>query len=96
MLVYKKISVPIIYYFSSLGHKHVVQFYGIYTNPDKEYYIVTEYMNKGSLRDFLLSDEGSILSVQQLISLYKYSHFFLIFVDVEIWQLEWCIFLRVT
>ena len=61
-----------LYFFSltrSLTHKNVLQFYGIYTSPSNEQYIVTEFLNKGSLRD-LLQTEGNKMSQQDLISMY--------------------------
>jgi serine/threonine protein kinase len=51
----------------------VVQFYGIYNSPNKDQYIVTEYLNKGSLRDFLLSEND--LEISDLISLYVLNFF---------------------
>ena len=76
--------------FSSLTHKNVLQFYGIYTSPENVKYIVTEYLNKGALRDLLL-EEYNTIAVSDLISMYK--RFFLAFVncflDVWILRLEW-------
>lgn len=64
--------------FSSLTHKNVLQFYGIYTSPENVKYIVTEYLNKGALRDLLL-EEYNTIAVSDLISMYK--RFFLAFVN---------------
>ena len=50
-----------------LLHKHIVLLYGVLEH-EGEQYIVTEFLNKGSLRDFLLN-ESNLLSQQDLISL---------------------------
>jgi serine/threonine protein kinase len=50
-----------------LTHKNVLQFYGIYTSKNFKY-IVTEYLDKGSLRDLLIK-EGKKLSSQDLLSM---------------------------
>ena len=52
-----------------LSHKNVLQFYGIYTSPYNSRYIVTEYLDRGSLRD-LLHNEGTKLTMPELLSLY--------------------------
>ena len=52
---------------SNLTHKNVLQLYGTYTSPDNLQYIVTEYLNKGSLRDLLLQET---ISSHDLLSLY--------------------------
>jgi serine/threonine protein kinase len=50
----------------SLSHKNVLQFYGIYTSPQKLRFIVTEFLNKGSLRDLLLTESTQITSDDQI------------------------------
>jgi serine/threonine protein kinase len=46
----------------------VLQFYGIYTSPENSHFIVTEYLNKGALRDLLLK-ERELITEQDLISM---------------------------
>ena len=38
---------------SQLKHPHIVQFFGIYTSPSNEMFIVLEFMAEGSLDKFL-------------------------------------------
>ena len=52
-----------------MRHANVVLFYGIYTSPKKERYIVTEFCSKGSLKD-LLVNEGSNLELSDLLGMY--------------------------
>lgn len=47
---------------SKLTHKNIVQFYGIYKENDI-FYIVTEFLNRGSARDLVLKTK---LTIQQL------------------------------
>jgi serine/threonine protein kinase len=53
--------------FSTLSHPNCVQFLGVFMEPStKEYYIVTEYLKKGSLLDVLKKEKRS-LKISDLI-----------------------------
>jgi serine/threonine protein kinase len=55
--------------FSQLKHPHVVQFFGIYTSPMKETFMVLEFMAEGSLDKFLarMQQEISVLDLVQMV-----------------------------
>lgn len=50
----------------TLQHDRLVRLHAVVT-LDEPIFIITEYMQKGSLLDFLKSDEGNSLKVTQLI-----------------------------
>ena len=53
-----------------LSHQRIVRFLGFCCDaPDGRFYIITEYMSKGSLLNYLKSPEGRALTYGQLISI---------------------------
>ncbi|KAF1761637.1 hypothetical protein GCK72_009893 [Caenorhabditis remanei] len=47
---------------SKIRHKNIIQFYGICKATGNDYFIVTEYAEKGSLYDYIHSDESHNIS----------------------------------
>ena len=50
----------------SLTHPNIVQYFGIYSAPDGAHYIVTEFLSKGSLLDYLHSERDNLTTVDLL------------------------------
>ena len=55
---------------SSLMHPNVVQFFGIYKDPENFKYLVTELLTKGDVKSLLTSSEIS-LEIVDLLSMAK-------------------------
>ena len=54
-------------FMTALDHPHVVKLYGVCTRPDCEMFIVTELMEHGDLRHFLLNDAGENVHLPDLM-----------------------------
>ena len=54
----------------AISHPQLVQFLGVCTEPpEAETYIITEFMEKGSLNKYLKTPEGKILTQLDLLSI---------------------------
>lgn len=52
---------------SSLNHRNLVQLLGIAQTPDNDIYLVTEFMEKGSLLHYLTTRGRSVISQKDLL-----------------------------
>jgi serine/threonine protein kinase len=53
--------------YRSLNHVNIVRYFGIYTSPEGDKYIITEFLSKGSLDHLLRYTED--ISVIDLLSM---------------------------
>lgn len=62
----------------TVNHPNVVRFLGIYTDTDREQYIVTKYLSKGSL-DVVVMKQKNKLTVVDLLVMYVSLYVLLLF-----------------
>ena len=55
-------------FMTALDHPHIVKLYGVCTKPGTEMLIVTELLEHGDLRRFLINDAGDKIRVAELLS----------------------------
>ena len=58
----------LLFFYRSLAHRNIVQFFGIY-NTGTEQYMVTEFMSKGSLLELLRSEGPENITMIDLLAM---------------------------
>jgi serine/threonine protein kinase len=51
----------------SLRHPNIVSLFGVFTNPDKEFFIVTELMPLGNLKSLLMTLGPAMIQFEHLL-----------------------------